>query len=249
MAGNSPHIHHTDQSASAFHWRPILTALAAIGAVALTVMAAFTLSLQELTLPAPAPLSTLVVSQPTPSSTPSPSPTFTVALQPSPTSTIPTGGPVVEPTATPIPVVPTSTATKTPTRVPSPTPYYCTPRTDWDRYTVQAGDTLATVAARYHIAIPELMHANCLISQTLFPGQVIYVPPVATPGPTPTRQPPSGRTCTPSGEVHHSAMAQYTVCGETISRSGTGPRRPCRAPPPPGGATGSGGTSAPPDPG
>jgi LysM repeat protein len=194
MAGSSPRIHHTDQSASPFHWRPILTALATIGAVALTVMAAFTLSLQDLTLPALPPISTPVASQPTPSSTPSPSPTFTFTLQPSPTSTIPAGVPVVEPTFTPIPIaqVPTSTATNTPTSVPPPTSYFCTPRTDWDTYTVRPGDTLATVAARYRIAIPELMQANCMIGQTLYPGQVIYVPPVATPGPTPTLHPPCG---------------------------------------------------------
>jgi LysM repeat protein len=62
-------------------------------------------------------------------------------------------------------------------------------------YTVGSNDTLVTLAYRYRISVNELMQGNCLISQTLYTGQVIRVPRVVVP-PTPrppcTLQPPVG---------------------------------------------------------
>lgn len=43
-------------------------------------------------------------------------------------------------------------------------------------YTVRAGDTLARIARRYHIAIGDLRAANGLRSERIRPGQRLYVP-------------------------------------------------------------------------
>lgn len=54
----------------------------------------------------------------------------------------------------------------------------CTPRTDWDTYTIVAGDTLFDIAQRFGTTVADLAAANCLEDTNLiFEGQSLYVPP------------------------------------------------------------------------
>ncbi len=83
-----------------------------------------------------------------------------------------------------------------PTPTPNPTP--CGPPPDWVPYTVQPGETLYRLAARFQVPLDQLMHANCLTRPAIRSGQHLYVPPVlptATPSPTPALTP----TGTPNG--------------------------------------------------
>ena len=80
------------------------------------------------------------------------------------------------PSWTPSPAAsPASTAT-----VPCPTP------ASWRTYVVQAGETLAEIAARYGVTELALLQLNCLPGTALTKGQVIYVPSPPTRTATPT---------------------------------------------------------------
>jgi LysM repeat protein len=80
-------------------------------------------------------------------------------------------------------VIPPPTATRTP--VPP------------DRaYTVQPGDQLGVIAQRYGVTASQLKTANGLTSDTITPGQVLYIP---LPNPTATAKPPA--TAVPAGAV------------------------------------------------
>jgi LysM repeat protein len=54
---------------------------------------------------------------------------------------------------------------------------------------VQPGETLDSIATRYQINISILQGANCLVTQELLPGVVIYVPPMRTQTPLPCGAP------------------------------------------------------------
>jgi LysM repeat protein len=111
---------------------------------------------------------------------PAAAPSATSNLLPSPapltaTSTLP---PTLIPTLgleSPTPsITPTFTTTATP-------PSSCQPPFGWIfQITVQAGDTLDSIAARYRISKEELRSANCLLSDNLIPGTKLYVPPAPT---------------------------------------------------------------------
>lgn len=105
---------------------------------------------------------------------PEAAPTATSNLLPSPapltaTSTLP----------------PTLTATlglesPTPTNTATP-PASCQPPFGWIfQITIQVGDTLDSIAARYRVSKDELRSANCLLSDVLIPGSKLYVPPAPT---------------------------------------------------------------------
>ena len=84
---------------------------------------------------------------------------------------------------TPVPQIqPSITYTPVPTRT------NCTPRTDWQIYTVQRGDSLSQVAGSTGSSINELTQANCLVDSSLiYIGQQLYVPNLPpTPNPTTT---------------------------------------------------------------
>ncbi len=74
-------------------------------------------------------------------------------------------------------LTPSNTPTSTTT---SPPPTNCPIPSGWGQIIIQASDTLASIAARYRITSDELSRANCLFSNTLVPGSIIHVPPVAT---------------------------------------------------------------------
>lgn len=90
--------------------------------------------------------------------------------------------------ATPLPPTPTSTAgpTLVPTGTPAPgvtqTPQPVTPPIT---YTVQAGDTLYSLAQRYDTTVQAIMQANGMMSYEIRVGEVIWIPAdgAAPPGP------------------------------------------------------------------
>jgi LysM repeat protein len=62
----------------------------------------------------------------------------------------------------------------------------------WAPYTIQPGDTLSTLAARFQVSQGRIMKVNCLASpDDLQAGQVLYLPPLLTPTPC-TSTPPAG---------------------------------------------------------
>lgn len=85
------------------------------------------------------------------SATPTPTPTRTVT--PTPTQSR-TPGPTL-----------TVGPTRTPTLVPGP-----------NTYTVVYGDTLLTIARRFGITVPALRTANNLNSDTIYAGQILFIP-------------------------------------------------------------------------
>ena len=71
----------------------------------------------------------------------------------------------------------------TPTFMPSPTQTSplltnCIPPSGWMYITVQSGESLSSIAARYRITFEQLAEANCLSVQSLPPGYRVYVPPL-----------------------------------------------------------------------
>lgn len=85
---------------------------------------------------------------------------------PSPVVTLEPG----EPTYTPQPSL-------TNTLVPTPTPGCPLPE-GWSQISVQVGDSMESLAAGYGTTAQVLMQANCLNSNQVMPGMVLYVPPI-----------------------------------------------------------------------
>jgi len=105
--------------------------------------------------------------------------TYVPEIPPTPTIT-PTLAPIFvfnTPTAQPI-VLPTQTLFIPSATVPPPTS--CPPPAGWVPVTVGPGDTLATIALEHKISSAQLSVANCLFSNNLPTGSIIYVPPVPT---------------------------------------------------------------------
>ena len=127
-------------------------------------------------------------------------------IRPSPDSAQPASSPV--PTIVPLP-----TQGPQPT---SPAPS-CTPRNDWPVYTVEAGDTLYSIADRSDTTVDTLQAANCLADpNTIGVGQSLRVPkqpeprePAATPEPAATQQPFFQGTPTPGTPA---ATGDGSVC-------------------------------------
>lgn len=105
-----------------------------------------------------------------------------------PTIIRPTQETSVTPATSPVP-----TLVPLPTRAPQATsaPPSCTPRTDWPEYTVQAGDTLYSIALRSDSTQATLQAANCLSDPNkIFEGQSLRVPKQPEPrAATPTAAP------------------------------------------------------------
>ncbi|MFN8458359.1 MAG: LysM peptidoglycan-binding domain-containing protein [Anaerolineae bacterium] len=143
---------------------------------------------------------------PTPAPTTALPPTNTsVPVPPTPTPFVATATPmVIVVTPTSLPVTPTTAGA-----APGNTPGVCQPPATWVAYTVQAGDTLNTLAARTGASVFDLQQVNCLQNFTLQSGQVVYLPinpptPTATgtatpvtPSPTPSATPTQTSTPRP----------------------------------------------------
>lgn len=102
-------------------------------------------------------------------------PTTAAVLFPSPLPVTATN--TLPPTATADPnlasPIPTSTQTISP-------PVSCQPPIGWIPISVQAADTLDSLATRYRISKDALRQANCLLSDSLIPNTLFYVPPAPT---------------------------------------------------------------------
>lgn len=59
-------------------------------------------------------------------------------------------------------------------------PVNCPPPAGWSPYTVGGGETLESIALKYRTTADVLIQTNCLISTSLLPGYVLYVPPLPT---------------------------------------------------------------------
>ncbi|MDX9991843.1 MAG: LysM peptidoglycan-binding domain-containing protein [Anaerolineales bacterium] len=81
------------------------------------------------------------------------------------------------------------TATETSTLPPPPTT--CLPPAGWIAISVQPYDTLGSLAQFYRVAELRLQQANCLVSNELAAGSILYVPPLPA-NPTIACGPPFG---------------------------------------------------------
>lgn len=71
-------------------------------------------------------------------------------------------------------VTPLSMATQTPS--PTTGPGICTMSPGWVIYTIQSGDTLSWLARQTGMTVEEIMEENCLISNTIVTGDLLWLP-------------------------------------------------------------------------
>ena len=162
-----------------------------------------------------------------------PNPVLTPTHTPEP----PTAAITLLPGATPIPAI-TATAMGIPTIVLSPNPYPhpadCPPPSGWSPIKIQAGDTLEGLAQAYNATTDALIQANCLLTDVLIAGTLLYVPGVPpTESPIQCGPPPgwifytvqSGETLFRIGLAFGVSVAelQYANClgSSTLIRAGT----------------------------
>lgn len=101
------------------------------------------------------------------------------------TSTLP-------PTFTPLPGLEPPTQTANPTFTNIAMPGSCQPPAGWRQIFIQGSDTLDTIAARYRISKDQLRIANCLLSDSLITGSILYAPPASTSTPVVCNQGAAG---------------------------------------------------------
>jgi len=87
------------------------------------------------------------------------------------------------PSIVPSPTQDLSLISATPSTIPSATvtstpPPNCQIPGGWLLITVQAGETLATIAAKYRTLPADIQRGNCLATSNVVPGTQLYVPPV-----------------------------------------------------------------------
>jgi len=106
--------------------------------------------------------------------------TPTNVIMPSPAPRTATVTPL--PTQTPTLGLESPTVTNTSTLVNTNTPpASCPPPPGWvNQIIIQGGETLEILAARYRVNKDELRRANCLSSDNLVAGTILYVPPAPT---------------------------------------------------------------------
>ncbi len=128
------------------------------------------------------------------------------------------------PTLTPFTPGALETPVYSPTPGPTPTP--CIYPSDWLPYEVQVGETLAQFVEVANSSIAALMAANCLDSAEIYPGDVIYLPPIAFTTPTPViayrcGPPPTWRFVyyVRRGDTLYSLATRYGTTVEAIIRA------------------------------
>jgi len=140
---------------------------------------------------------------------------------------------ILPPSPEPLTATPTSTPTLTPTLslespVPSVTPtftntntsfpaVFCQPPAGWRQIIIGAGDTLDIIALRYRTSTDDLRRANCLLTDNLVAGTILYAPVVATTTPARCSQGAAGWSknyAVKSGDTVYSiAVNHYTTAG------------------------------------
>ena len=131
-----------------------------------------------------------------PSATPQPSATATatniVPTAPTAAPTLQAGGKPAGSGATPTSAL-LAAAAGTPA---APSTTVCVHPPTWVPYIIQAGDILMALAERSNISVAELQRTNCIISEKIYAGFTIYLPPGPTPTKTATPLPSATRTAT-----------------------------------------------------
>lgn len=131
---------------------------------------------------------------------------------------IPVDRPATDASASPVP-----TLQPVPTRQPQATspPPSCTPRNDWPIYTIQAGDTLYSIAQRTDTTVDAIVAANCLgDANVIRTNQELRVPQLpgsgeaATPAPSATQRPFLEGTATPGGTAPAGSVEFVVVAKE-----------------------------------
>ncbi|MCX6048130.1 MAG: LysM peptidoglycan-binding domain-containing protein [Chloroflexi bacterium] len=127
--------------------------------------------------------------------------------------------------ATPLTASPTATASATATATPTETPEASqTKGTRAATYTIQAGETLSQIAEAQGIALNVLMQFNNITNaNTIYQGQVLQLPSVATEKLTATEEAATGTattTATPTEEIVEETAAPNTPEAEAIASSG-----------------------------
>lgn len=166
-------------TAQTTHWRSnVLIILAVLGAILLALILAQLDNLNELISPLPTAVAGIDGSG-------SGGTDGSVVVQPTP---IPSQTPL--PTNTNTPESSGAMGAETPTATPTTIPGQCnnTP-VNWIPYVVQKGDTLYSLSIRSGASMDAIKHANCLESDHLVAGTVIYLP--STPPVLPPCGPPS----------------------------------------------------------
>lgn len=114
------------------------------------------------------------------------------------------------------------------TAVPCGAPY------GWVQYTVQPGDTLYHISQLYRITVPELKHANCLISDIITLGGHLWVPNTVTSTPNATPINIEFATVTPEASNTPTATSTATSTATPTSTStATSTATPTATPPTP----------------
>jgi LysM repeat protein len=102
------------------------------------------------------------------------------------------------PKSTPKTPSPTGTYLPSPSVTPTAFPTAngtCSLPDGWNQYTIMSGDSIDSLANYYGIDQENLMSANCLVSRSLLPGTILFVPPFV-PSSTPTARPTPEKSCT-----------------------------------------------------
>lgn len=143
------------------------------------LMAIFVIAQTNSLIPWPAPICDTtgnLLCTPSPTFTTTPTVTPSPTLTPTPTSTpTPTNTPTITltPTHTPTPTY-TPTPTHTPTLTPTPCP---PPPADWAPYTVQAQDTMFSLARKYGTDVDSILRFNnCRFSSDIYVGGILFLP-------------------------------------------------------------------------
>jgi LysM repeat protein len=150
----------------------ILRGCGAAGLVIVVVLSGFMIASSE---------SEGTIQQSTPSSTPEAT-KVQVAIEVSPMTSTITITNTVLPTQTE-----TATITQTFTPTITFTPTSCPIPTEWKAYTIKQGDTLSDLAKSRKSTVEAIQQGNCLISDQIAPGMILYLPPIP-PKPTSTEE-------------------------------------------------------------
>lgn len=89
-----------------------------------------------------------------------------------------------------------NTPLPTETSTPEPPPTNCPPPAGWEPYFIVNGDTLEGLALRHQTSTQMIIQANCLLSASLLPGTVLYLPALPTATQQPTEKVPPTATVT-----------------------------------------------------